>query len=46
MYIGLSKSTASYLFLWKLQQVQKAQHYLIEQILNYKTLFFQHSHHH
>ena len=36
-----SKSKASYLFPWKLKQTQRAQgHYLIEQILSYKTLFF------
>ena len=36
-----SESNVFYLFLWKLQQIQWAQsHYLIEQILSYKTLFF------
>jgi len=40
-YIGCLKSNASYLFPWKLQQIQRAQkHYLIEQILSYETLFF------
>ena len=32
---------ASHLFAWKVQQIQRAQQrYLIEQILSYKTLFF------
>jgi len=40
-YIVLFKSNVSYLFPWKLQQIQKAQqHAVIEQILSYKTLFF------
>ena len=40
-YVGHSKSNASCLFPWKLQQMQRTQeHYLIEQILSYKTLFF------
>ena len=39
-YVG-HKSNASYLFPWKLHQIQRAQeHYLIEQILSYKMLFF------
>ena len=39
--VGNSRSNASYLFAWKLQQIQKAwKHCLIEQILSYKTLFF------
>ena len=41
MYIiGYSESDASYLVPWKLQKIQRAQHYWIEEILNYKTLFF------
>jgi len=41
-----SYSNVSYLFPWKWQQLQKAQErYLVEQILSYKTLFFN-SHHH
>jgi len=41
IYVGLSISNASYLFPWKQPQIQRAQyHYLIEQILSYKTLFF------
>jgi len=39
-YIGHSKSNASYLFPWKLQQIQRAQYYLIVQFLHYETLFF------
>ena len=41
IYMGCSESNASYLFPWKLQQMQRTQeHYLIEQILSYRTLFF------
>jgi len=37
---GCSENNASYLFPWKLQQIERAQlHYLIEQILSCKTLF-------
>ena len=40
-YVVCSESNASYLFPWKLQEIQRAQQqYLIEQILSYKTLFF------
>jgi len=40
-YVGHPKSNASYFFPWKLQKLQRAQlHYLIEQILTYKTLLF------
>ena len=40
-YMVRSEINASYLFPWKLQQIQRAQWlYLIEQILSYKTLFF------
>ena len=40
-YVGLSESNTSYLYPWKLQQIQKAQEcYLIEEILRYETLFF------
>ena len=46
-YIGHFESNASYLFPWTLQQVQRAQqHYLVEQILSYEALIFQHSHYH
>ena len=40
-YKGSSKSKASYLFPGKLQEIARAkqQHYLIEQILSYQTLF-------
>lgn len=38
MYIDNSKSNASYLCPWKLQQ-EAQYHYLIEQIHSYKTLF-------
>ena len=38
-YKGSSKSKASYLFPGKLQQRAKQQHYLIEQIRSYQTLF-------
>ena len=38
-FICCFKSNVSYLFPWKLQQRTKL-HYLIEQILSYKTLFF------
>jgi len=38
---SLSESDTSYLLLWNLQQIQRAQyHYLIEEILSYKTLSF------
>jgi len=38
---GCSKSGASYLFMWKQQQVCRVQqHYLIEKILSYKSLLF------
>jgi len=41
MCVSHYESNASYLFPWKLQQMQRAQyHYLIEQILSYKTLVF------
>ena len=41
IYVGHSESDASYLFPWKLQQIPEAQeHHFIEQILSYKTLFF------
>jgi len=41
IYIGYSESNVSYLFPWELPQIQRAQkHYLIEQILSYKILFF------
>jgi len=40
VYVGHSKSNASYLFPWKLEQIQWAQWlYLNEQFLSYKTLF-------
>ena len=40
-YVGHSKSNAFYLFPWNLQHIQRAQyHYLLEQILSYKTQFF------
>jgi len=40
-YVNLPKSNASYLFPWKLQQIQRTQESsLIEQILSYKMLFF------
>ena len=40
-YVGCSESNVSYLFPWKLQQLQRVQeHYLIDQILSYKALFF------
>jgi len=39
--VGCSECTASYLFPWKLEEIQRAQyHYVIEQILSYKALFF------
>ena len=38
------KSNVSYLFPWKLQQIQREQQYLIQQILSHNI--FQHSHHH
>ena len=39
--LSCSESNASFLFLWKWQQIQRAQyHYVIGQILSYKTLFF------
>jgi len=41
IYVACFESDASYLFSWKIQQVQRAQwHCLIEQILSYKILFF------
>lgn len=41
MYIGCFESAASCLLPWNLQQIQRVQtHYLIEQILSHKTLFF------
>ena len=41
IYIGCYKSNVSYLFPWKLQQIQRAQqHYWIEKILSDKTLVF------
>jgi hypothetical protein len=41
MYEGRSENNASYLFPWKLQKIQTAQlNYLIQQMLNYKTLLF------
>ena len=41
MYVGCCGSNASYLSPWKLQQIERAQElYLIEQILRYKSLFF------
>ena len=43
IYVGCSKSNASYLFPRKLQQTRRAQkHCLIEQILSCKTQFFFH----
>ena len=39
-HIGFFESNATCLFPWKLPQIQRAQHYLIEQILSYRTLFF------
>ena len=39
--VDCSESNISYLFLWKLQQIQRAQwQFLTEQILSYKILFF------
>ena len=40
IYEDCLESNACWLFLWKLQQLQRAQYYLIEQILSYKALFF------
>ena len=45
-YIGRSESSACYLFAWKLQQILRAQeHYLIEQMLSYITVFQCSQHH-
>jgi len=41
VYVDCSENNACYLFLWKLQQILRAQKCcLIEQILSYKILFF------
>jgi len=45
LYVGHSKSNASYLFLWKLQQIQRAQKHCRENSQLQNTVF-QHNHHH
>ena len=41
VYIGSSKSNASYIFLWTIQQILKTQlQYFTEKNLSYKILFF------
>lgn len=44
LYISLSESKASYLFIWKLQQLQRAQYNTANSEL--QDTLFKHSHHH